>query len=191
VLLLAAVILGLATVPLAGGKLSRLAEARVSLVPAIFGALAIQIVIVSIVPDGSPFLHRVLHIGSYVLAGAFLLANRRTAGMWIVALGASLNALVIVANNGVMAASSSALRAAGLSAKADGFANSTALAHPRLLALGDIFAVPKTWPLHSVFSIGDVCIALGAVVVVHGLSGSKLLSRVRKPQAALEVHNTA
>jgi hypothetical protein len=179
VLLLAAIILGLATVPLAGGNLSRLAEARVTLVSAIFGALAIQIAIVSIVPDGSPLLHRMLHIASYVLAGAFLVANRRTAGMWVVALGAGLNALVIVANNGVMAASSSALRAAGLAAKADGFANSTALAHPRLLVLGDVFAVPKSWPMHSVFSIGDLCIALGAVIVVHGLTGSRLVSRTR------------
>jgi hypothetical protein len=191
VLLLAAVILGVATVPLAGGKLSGLAEARVRLVPAIFAALAIQIVILSVMPGGSPFLHRALHIGSYVLAGAFLIANRRTAGMWLVALGASLNALVIVANNGVMAASSSALRAAALSTKADEFANSTALAHPRLLALGDVFAVPKPWPLHTLFSIGDVCIALGAVIVVHGLSGSKLVSRTRSHRAALEVHNTA
>jgi hypothetical protein len=191
VLLLAAVVLGLATAPLAGGKLSRLVDARVSLVPAIFGALAIQVAIVSLLPGGSPFLHRALHIGSYALAGAFLVANRRTAGMWIVALGASLNALVIVANNGVMAASSSALRAAGLSAKADGFANSTALTHPRLLALGDIFAVPKSWPLHSVFSIGDVCIAIGAVIVIHGFTGSRLVSRTRASQAALEVNETA
>src|SRR3954470_22099939 len=77
VLLLAAVVLGVATVPLAGGKLSRLADVRVRLVPAIFGALAIQVVIVSLLPGGSPVLHRILHIGSYVLAGAFLFANRR------------------------------------------------------------------------------------------------------------------
>ena len=177
VFLLAAVALGVATVPLAGGRLSRLAHVRLRLTPLIFGALAIQIVIVSVAPGGSPLLHRSLHVGSYALAGAFLVANRRIAGFRILALGALLNLVAIVANNGVMPASRRALHAAGELASAHGFANSTLLAHPRLLFLGDVFAIPKSWPLHNVFSIGDVCIAIGAAIAIHALSGSRLVPR--------------
>jgi Family of unknown function (DUF5317) len=180
VLLLVAVLLAVLTIPLARGRLSALAEVRLRLVPAILCALAIQVVIVSVLPEGSPVLHRVLHVGSYALAAAFLVANRRIEGMWIIGLGASLNLIAILANNGVMPASRSAIRTAGLATKTDGFMNSAAVAHPRLLPLGDILAVPKQWPLHNVFSVGDVCIAIGAVIAIHTLSGSRLIpSRFR------------
>ena len=63
----------------------------------------------------------------------------------------------------------SALRSAGLATNASGFQNSAAVAHPRLLVLGDILAVPKGWPLSNVYSIGDICIAIGVIVVIHAL----------------------
>lgn len=179
-LLLAAVLLAVLAIRPARGQVSALAEVRLRLVPAILCALAIQVVIVSVLPEGSPVLHRVLHVGSYALAAAFLVANRRIQGMWIIGLGAALNLIAILANNGVMPASRSAIRAAGLATNTDGFMNSAAVAHPRLLPLGDIFAVPKQWPLHNVFSVGDVCIAIGAVIAIHTLSGSCLIpSRFR------------
>jgi len=179
VLLLAAFVLGVATIPLGHGSLSKLAAARLKLVPAIFAAVALQIVIFSVLPDGTPLLHRALHLGSYALAAAFLVANRNVAGMAFIAMGTSLNVAAICANNGVMPASRVALRAAGNFTDAHGFANSAFLRHPRLLPLGDIFAIPKSWPLHNVYSVGDVCIAVGAIVVVHALSGSRLARRRR------------
>jgi hypothetical protein len=172
VLLLAAVVVGVVTVPLSRGRLSALANARLRFVPAIFAALALQVVIVSVLPDGSPWSHRVLHLLSYALAAAFLVANRRITGMWVIALGTTLNALAILANNGVMPASRSALRAAGMSTSSHGFANSSAVSHPHLLALGDVFAVPASWPLHNVYSVGDVLIAIGAVIAINSLSRS-------------------
>src|SRR5439155_27275265 len=50
------------TVPLAGGKLSRLADVDLRAAPVIVAALAIQVVIVSILPGGDPVLHRALHL---------------------------------------------------------------------------------------------------------------------------------
>jgi hypothetical protein len=99
--------------------------------------------------------------------------------MAIVALGTALNLAAIMANGGVMPASAHALHVAGIRPAPD-FANSAAVAHPRLLALGDILAVPKPWPLHNAYSIGDVCIAVGVLIVVHALCGSRLGGRRRR-----------
>jgi len=179
-LLLAVVILSVVTVRPAGGSLAALGRVRVRYAPAIFGALAIQIVIFAVVPSGNPWLHRMLHIASYALAAVFVIANRRLAGMRMLALGATLNLIAILANNGVMPASRSALRTAGMLTSSTDFLNSAAVPHPRLLFLGDILAVPHAVPLANVYSIGDVCIAIGVAVAIHGLAGSRLaLGRTR------------
>ena len=174
-LLLAAALVAALAVRPTGGHLSTLAQVRLRLVPTILGALCIQVVIISVLPEGSPGLHRVAHVSSYVLTGTFLVANRRVRGMWIIALGAALNLVAILANDGVMPASRIALRTAGIATNSQGFANSSTVAHPHLLQLGDIFAVPDPWPLHNVFSIGDVCIAIGVMIAVLALSGSRLI----------------
>jgi len=175
VFLLAVVILSVLTVRPAGGSLAALGRVRLRYASAIFGALALQVAILGVVPGGSPELHRILHIASYALAAVFVVANRRLAGMRMLALGATLNLIAILANNGVMPASRSALRTAGMLATSAGFVNSAAVAHPRLLVLGDILAVPHAVPLANVYSIGDVCIAIGVALAIHGLAGSRLV----------------
>ncbi len=163
------VALAVLTVPLTGGKLSRLADVELRAVPVIVASLAIQVVIVSILPSGDPILHRALHLFSYGLAAAFLMMNRRIPGMAVIAMGALCNVAAITANGGQMPASLRALRAAGEAVKTTGFVNSGVVAHPKLLVLGDIFAIPRSWPLHNVFSIGDVCIVIGATIAIHAL----------------------
>jgi hypothetical protein len=185
VLLLAAVIVGVVMVRPAGGSLSAVGGMRLRYAPAIFGALALQIAIISVAPGGSPWLHRVLYIGSYALAAVFVAANRRLAGMRMLALGATLNLIAILANNGVMPASRNALRTAGLLTNSTGFLNSAAVPHPRLGFLGDILPVPHAVPLANVYSIGDICIAIGVAIAIHGLAGSRLVPRRRR--AAAEV----
>jgi hypothetical protein len=87
----------------------------------------------------------------------------------LLALGLLLNAVVILANGGYMPASLEALRTAGIADSTQAYAaapatNSAVItASTRLWFLGDILAFPKTWPLPNVFSIGDVCITLGAI----------------------------
>jgi hypothetical protein len=187
VLLVAVVILSVVLVRPAGGSLAALGQVRLRYTPAIFGALAIQITIMSVVPGGSPWLHRVLHVGSYALAAVFIIANRRLAGMRMLALGATLNLIAILANNGVMPASRSAMRAAGILSSSSDFVNSAAVAHPRLLFLGDIFPVPHAVPFANVYSIGDICIAVGVAIAIHSLTGSRLVpqrSRVAAERSA-------
>jgi hypothetical protein len=177
VLLLAVVLLAVVTVRPAGGSLSALSRVHLRYTPAIFGALAIQVAISVVVPSGSAGLHRALHIASYALAVVFLIANRRLAGIRWLALGTTLNLIAILANNGVMPASRSALRTAGRLASSTDFLNSAAVPHPRLLFLGDILPVPSSVPFANVYSIGDVCIAIGIAIAIHGLAGSRLVPR--------------
>jgi hypothetical protein len=46
------------------------------------------------------------------------------------------------------------------------YANSAALAHPHLLLLGDIFAIPSSIPFAHAFSVGDILIGIGGVLAV-------------------------
>jgi Family of unknown function (DUF5317) len=168
----------LVTVPLAGGSLARLGDIRVRAVWAVLLAAAIQVAITQ-VPGGSHALHVALHIFSYVLDAYFLFANRRLVGVPIVALGAGLNVAAITTNGGVMPASSSALRIAGIAERA-GFDNSAHVAHAHLAFLGDIIPVPGPWPIGNVLSVGDLIIFVGALVVLHHACASRLLPRVRR-----------
>jgi hypothetical protein len=183
VLLLAVVVLSVVTVRPAGGSLTELGRAHLRYAPAILGALAVQVLIIVVAPGGSSWVHRALHVASYALAAVFVVANRRLAGMRLLGLGAALNLIAIIANNGVMPASRSALRTAGMLTASNDFVNSAAVPHPRLLVLGDVLAVPRSVPFANVYSIGDVLIAVGLAVVIHGLAGSRLVPRAAKPGA--------
>jgi MFS family permease len=176
------------TVPLAGGSLSKLADLRFRRFWALAAALLIQIVIISVIPEGSPGLHSAAHMLSYVMAGYFVFANWRVPGIWLIALGGAANLAAIAANNGIMPASASALATAGRSVTPGEFTNSGVVADPNLAFLGDIFAIPKGWPLHNVFSIGDLCIALGAVIALHRLCESRLFPSGKGQFAALRSH---
>lgn len=183
VLVLAAVAL-LVTVPLAGGRLTRLADIRLRGTWAVLLSAAVQVAITTFGRGGSHALHVALHLGSYALAGWFLFANRRLPALPLVALGAGLNVLAISFNGGVMPASAAAMRIAGIH-NSGGFANSAAMAHERLRFLGDMIPVPGPWPIGNVLSIGDLIIVVGAFLVLHRLCGSRLAGRtpVRRPAA--------
>jgi len=169
----------LLTVPLAGGRLTRLADIRVRAVWAVLLAAAIQVGISDVAPGGSHWVHVALNVGSYLLDAYFLFANRRLAGVPVVALGAALNVLAITANGGVMPASATALRISGIAERA-GFDNSAHLAHAHLAFLGDVIPVPGPWPIGNVLSIGDLTIFVGALIILHHACGSRLFRRERR-----------
>jgi hypothetical protein len=162
--LIALALICVATVPLTGGNLARLADLRLRGLWIPLLALAVQVIITVVVPTGSMALHRGLHIATYVMIGLFLWANRRLAGIRLLTLGAGCNAAAIIANLGVMPASRSAERLAGLSLRA-GFDNSAPVHHALLPWLGDI--IPWPGPLHNVLSVGDLLIFAGTAVLLH------------------------
>src|SRR3954447_26195617 len=141
-----AFLLSLVTVPLAGGHLSALAHVSVRRGGTLGAALALQVLVIEIVPGGGGAAHRVVHLASYGLVAIFVIANRRMPYLWLIALGGALNLAAIAANRGVMPAPPSALPPAGLTEDAADFENSTAVAGAHLSFLGDVFAIPAAWP---------------------------------------------
>jgi predicted MFS family arabinose efflux permease len=164
------------SVPLAGGSLGELAHLRLRMLWPLALAAALQIALSAFFAQGPSWVHATMHVGSYLLAGVFVLANRRVPGILLVGLGGALNLVAIAANGGVMPVLPSAFSAAGLVSATGAFHNSAVVAAPRLAFLGDIFAVPSPLPFHNVFSAGDICIAIGAAVALHRLCRSRLPS---------------
>jgi hypothetical protein len=164
--ILYAILIGLAVGLLAGGRPGGLATLQFRL-----GWLAVVGFAAQVILFSGPVSDRVGELGAplYVLSTAtvflVLLANARTPGLPIVALGAASNLAAIVANGGYMPASEAALVAAG-KIPASGYSNSAVVANPLLGPLTDIFALPTWLPFHNVFSIGDVLIGLGIAVAV-------------------------
>jgi hypothetical protein len=182
----------LATVPLAGGRLAALADVRFRAPWLALAAIGVQVLVISIVPRGAEWTHHAAHLASYGLIAAFLSINRRLPFLWLAAIGGGLNLAAIAANGGVMPADRDALAAAGIEQKAGDFANSTAVAHPHLSFLGDVFAVPSSWPVSNVFSVGDVILAIAALLALHAVCGSRLaLSRDRAPRAVRDARAPA
>ena len=179
-----AFLLLLVTVPVAGGRLGRLEEVRIRGLWLVALAFAIQIVLVTIVPSGNETLHRIAHILTYFLAAACIVRNLHLRFMWVVALGGLLNFIAIAANAGVMPASRSALQSAGLDPASGEFANSDFVSNANVGFLGDVFAIPAGWPGANVFSVGDALMVLGAFLVLHAATGSRLFAarETRRPR---------
>jgi Family of unknown function (DUF5317) len=165
----------LASVPLAGGHLGLLSQTDFKGVPLLLVAIAVQIVIVSVIPGEGPYAaHAAAHLASYALVAVFLVLNRGFPYMWLIALGGGLNLIAIAANGGVMPADPHALAGAGIAATPHEFANSTAVDHARLAIFGDVFFLPESWPISNVFSIGDGLLAAGAFLALHTECASRL-----------------
>jgi hypothetical protein len=168
VLIAALVVVAVLTVPLSGGRWARLATFRPRATWLLWLALAVQVLQFSFLDLGR--FSDGVHVGTYVLAAAFLVANHRIPGVWLVALGGFGNGLTITLNHGTLPAREAALRASGLPVDRDDFVNSGIMAHAKLPWLGDVFYLPKGVPLANVFSVGDVLLVVGAFVVVHSLA---------------------
>jgi hypothetical protein len=180
-----AFLLLLLSVPAAGGRLGAFAEVELRSVWLVVVAFGVQVLLVTVVPEGDTTLHRILHLSTYGLAAAFVLRNLELRFVWVIALGGLLNFVAIAANGGVMPASRAALDAAGLSVQSGSFANSDLVENAHIAFLGDVFAIPAGWPGANVFSVGDAVMVLGAFLVLHAATGSRLLAatRTERPRA--------
>lgn len=110
---------------------------------------------------------------SYLLLAIFVWFNRSLPGVKLLAAGLAANWVVILANGGYMPVTYEALAAAGKSHLLPAATASTLVlsskdillpaAETRLWFLSDIFVIPPPLPITSVFSLGDVLIAIGLV----------------------------
>ena len=181
---LLAVGLGLAL----GGRLGNVALLELRAVWLFFAAITLQLVAfpLELFPWRTPeTVASALWVLSYVLLLVAAVLNARITGVPVVALGMLLNLVAILANGGTMPVRYEAMHEAGaIDAKvAHGRtvgepdrvqvlqANSTALTDPSLPWLVDRWAAPEWVPFANVFSVGDVVIAFGAVVIVLAAMG--------------------
>lgn len=172
--LLGVLTLVIATVPLAGGRIGRLSEIEFRRRWAGVAALLVQTAILRVFSHGDEGVLAALHLVSYGLLFYFLAANLHIPGLLMIGLGGGLNALAIAANDGVMPARPGALAMAGIPQVPGEFVNSGAVEDPKLWFFGDVFAVPHGWPLANVFSVGDVLLVLGAFILLHRQTRSRI-----------------
>jgi hypothetical protein len=178
--LLTALVVGVGAGCLAGGRLRNLERLDLSWPWIVIAALGLQLVAFS--PAGAalgPAAMVTLHFASYALLAWFVALNRRHVGVLVAGLGLALNLAVIAANGGYMPASKGALQLAGVAYAGTVHNNSAVIAagtHLRLL--GDIFAVPAWIPAANVFSLGDLLVVAGVVIV--------LVAAMRGPRVVVE-----
>lgn len=188
--LVLAVVLGLLIGFVSGGSLRNASGLRIRYLPFLIAALVVQVLIFSSVLGDTDLVHDIgpyIYIATIVVSLAVMLLNFQIPGMPLIALGALLNMIVIVANGGYMPSPESALREVGIydsvvvteEEKATGdyvLTNSTVAADDtRLRFLGDVIPLPDWFPFANVISIGDIFIAIGAafavVLVMHRRAG--------------------
>jgi hypothetical protein len=184
-----AVGLGVALGHVLGGRLSALASMPIRAPWLFYVAIALQ---VAGYPSGvlpwsiGNSLATGLWLVSYAVLIAAVAVNRRLPGAVVVGLGMFSNLAAVLANGGHMPALRSALRSAGV--LYHGVHNNSAVAtHPHLSWLIDRWPVPAWIPLGNVYSVGDVLIAAGAVVLVCAGMGVRLRRQpleARLPESA-------
>jgi Family of unknown function (DUF5317) len=177
VIIIVASIAAILSVPLAGRSLAPLAKLDLRRVWLVWSSIGLQLLI-TLIPRFPSWLGEPLHLFTFVLSAGFLWSNRRLPGVPCTALGGGLNLAAIAANGGTMPASPWAWHTAGYPALVGNFENSNVVRDAHLWFLGDVFAIPKGWPLANVFSVGDVVIVLAVAYLAHSWCRRSALSTV-------------
>jgi hypothetical protein len=169
-----------------GGRLSRLADLRLRAIWLFYVAIGLQIV--AFPSQTLPWsvgdrLAIGLWLASYACLVVAAACNLRVRGAAVVGLGMASNLVAVLANGGHMPGLPSALRAAGHTYTGS-HNNEVVASHPHLAWLVDRWAVPHWIPGGNVYSVGDVLIAVGAVIMVSAAMGGRipLAGRLRRQQ---------
>ena len=138
-------------------------------------ALAAQLVVMYAGFGDAAVLRRFIFPSTYVLLLAFVILNRRRIGFLVIGVGMLLNFLAIVSNGGLMPVTPANVEKAGMGSKIEGVELGEAIprsmnvlleeSDTNLQWLSDRFTWGSPGPF-SVFSIGDVIIAAGLIVVL-------------------------
>ena len=161
-----AIPIGIAVGLVARGRLEGLAALRLRWAWLAVAGLLVQVVLFSetgneLAGASGP----AIYVGSTLAVFVAVVRNVRITGMPLVAVGSLSNLIAISANGGFMPADPAALHAAGLDGPGS-HTNSIVLENPAFEPLTDIFAIPASLPLANVFSVGDVLLGIGIVVVI-------------------------
>ena len=138
-------------------------------------ALAAQLVVIYADFGDAAVVRRFIFPSTYVLLLAFVILNRRRIGFLVIGAGMLLNFLAIVSNGGLMPVTPANAEKAGMSYKIEGVELGEAIPRSKnvLLEESDIhlrwLSDRFTWVSDSpfaVFSVGDIVIAAGLIVVL-------------------------
>lgn len=168
--------LGVSLGLLLGGSLGALRHLRLRVPWIFYIAIVLQVIAFpsGVLPWGmSDVVARVLWLVSFGCLAAGAYANRRIVGVPIVAVGMLLNVVAVGANGGHMPVRPEALAASGVAYELHN--NSINLAQPHLAWLVDRWAAPGWLPFGNVYSVGDLLIALGGLVVIVAAMRPRLL----------------
>jgi len=180
--LLVAIVVSLAIGFATGGSLDGVRRiGRIRYLPLLILALLVQIAIFSPLLGRQPLIHDIgpyLHIATILTSFLVMTRNFHIPGMPVIAFGAALNALAIVANGGYMPSPEDALRESGQyehvhiteeeRATDDYVQTNSTVANDgtNLRFLGDVIPIPEAIPLANVVSLGDIFIDLGAAIAI-------------------------
>jgi hypothetical protein len=155
---------------LRGGRLRNVAHAEITAGWLLFVGVALQFGVNAAaargwLPDAGLSGWSLLLV-SQLLVIVFLVANRRLPGVWWIAAGLALNAIVMAANR-AMPVDPAAIAALGLDGATVPPGKHTLLTPDTNLPwLADIIPVP--W-LRSILSVGDLVLAVGLLPMTHAL----------------------
>jgi hypothetical protein len=166
VLLLYAIAIGLLVGRLAGGRVRDLERVQITWWGLAIGGLLVQLVLFAPpVADRIGAVGPAIYVLSTIAVLAALMRNLEQPGFTLIAIGAVANLIPVLANGGAMPSDPAAWLALTGTAElpVPGFSNSVLIGpETNFPFLGDVFVLPRPWPLANVFSIGDVLIGIGA-----------------------------
>ncbi len=175
-----------------GGRVRNIERVRFIWWQLALAGLAVQLLLFA-----DPIQQRIGTVGPtvYVISTlavlAALLRNVRQPGLAVIAAGAVLNLVPILANGGYMPSSPDVWRdLTGVAAVPVAYYSNVTLIGPDTWFpfLGDIFLFPRPLPMATAFSIGDAVIAVGAVIflvrAMRSPAPSVPLTPVTSPQPA-------
>jgi len=173
--LIGAVVIGVALGYALKGRIDNLSGLSLRALWLVAIAISIQLAIFPLFSSRAlfPYATMQLHLLSYALLFTIFIINYRVWALLVIAVGAASNLLVIALNNGRMPSSAHALTSAGQPEIASRLASEGAWGNIVLMGdktqlnfLGDCFYLPHSVPLATVFSIGDLTIAVGLVILI-------------------------
>jgi hypothetical protein len=167
VFILYALVGGLIVGTAVGGRPAALASIQFRWAPLIVIGFLAQVVlftdaVASRIGDAGP----PIYVLTTLAVGAAVLRNIGLPGVPLIVLGALSNLVAILANGGYMPTTPEAVASLGKHSVESIYSNSSLVTSPSLAPLVDRFALPGWLPFANVFSIGDVLIALGVIVLI-------------------------
>jgi len=187
VILAIALVAALVAALLRGGRLQALA-----LAPFQWGRLAVaSFALQTLFIYRSPYVKdgkgwgwlEIAFVGSHLLLLGVVWANRHSPGMRWIGLGLLLNTAALVANGGWMPVSPEAVSAVGYAHLVPDVVSGLrfpqsknivlAIEETNLPFLSDVFVLHRPFPFPSVFSPGDILVAVGAFMWVQTATGAQ------------------